>query len=542
LDPEHETLGAAGFFGVAQAYIALDDHEHTPLCPAVATPAHRVLEIPRLEALHAEYPLHKRRFKWKEVFDATYWETKRNLIASYFLIDLAGLFMALPLVGRVLAPHAYNRLASTVGERLVPGVRTRLTHVRMDEAQAQRFGLQTLGHPIGFTNQEAADRVEASLRNWGLTYQFSRIVVICAHRSISVNNPHENAHDCGACGGKAGGPNSRLFAALANHPPVRQTLRERGIDIPQDTWFVGAEHNTASSRILYFDSEDIPAALTADWQLVHRDLEEARMRSARERCRRFASAPKDVSIEASTKHVESRTLDLSQVRPEWGHCTNAFAVVGRRMITQGVFFDRRGFIISYDPTQDPDGKILERILMAVGPVGAGISLEYYFSTVDPVVYGCDTKVPHNVTGMIGVMAGAHGDLQTGLPRQMTEVHEAMRLQLVVDAKMEVLGAIYGRQAAIRQLLDNQWVHLIAHDPDSGEFNLFVPGTGFVKWDQPLTPIPEVRESFDWFRGKYECFLPPARITEPTAPWTASRTGATTARAAASPAAAATRYN
>jgi uncharacterized protein YbcC (UPF0753/DUF2309 family) len=172
-------------------------------------------------------------------------------------------------------------------------------------------------------------------------------------------------------------------------------------------------------------------------------------------------------------------------------------------------------VISYDPTQDPDGGVLERILVAVGPVGAGINLEYYFSTVDPKKYGCDTKVPHNVTGMIGVMEGAHSDLRTGLPAQMTEIHEPMRLQLIVESSMEVLGAIYGRQPAIQELLDNAWVHLIAADPDSGAFNMFVPGTGFVLWDKPLQPIPEVSASFDWYRGKLD-FIPPAIIREPVA--------------------------
>ncbi len=168
-------------------------------------------------------------------------------------------------------------------------------------------------------------------------------------------------------------------------------------------------------------------------------------------------------------------MDLSQVRPEWGHATNACAVVGRRSITQGVFLDRRAFVISYDPTQDPDGKILERILMAVGPVGAGINLEYYFSTVDNPTWGSDTKVPHNVCGMIGVMEGAMSDLRTGLPKQMVEVHEAMRLQLIVESRTAVLGEIYGRQPAIQELLGNAWVHLIAMDPDTSEFHLFVPG-------------------------------------------------------------------
>jgi len=151
----------------------------------------------------------------------------------------------------------------------------------------------------------------------------------------------------------------------------------------------------------------------------------------------------------------------------------------------------------------------------VGPVGAGINLEYYFSTVDNQRWGADTKVPHNVCGMIGVMEGALSDLRTGLPKQMVEVHEAMRLQLVVEAKVEVLGAIYGRQKSIQELLGNAWVHLIALDPDSGELRLFLPRGEFALWDRPLSPLPTVTSSFDWYRGKTD-FLPPAFIA-PAAP-------------------------
>ncbi len=509
IDPGYETLGAAGFFGIAMNYRGLDDHNTTPLCPPVITPVHQVDEVARPgEVEHLER--HDRRAKWYGVVHNSYWEIKRSALSAYFLLDLVGLPQAVPLFGRVLRPRGFALLARKVQQGIIPPVRTALAVSRREETVGDGA---SEGHAaLGFSAAEQADRVEAMLRNMGLTYGFARLVVFTGHGSSSLNNPHESAHDCGACGGKHGGPNGRAFAALANRPEVRSLLRERGIDIPDDTWFIGSMHNTCSELYTFYDVEDVPTTHREDWNRLLADLNEARARSAQERCRRFASAPKDVSPELSLRHIEGRSMDLSQVRPEWGHATNACAVVGRRSITQGVFLDRRAFVISYDPTQDPDGKILERILLAVGPVGAGINLEYYFSTVDNRKWGSDTKVPHNVCGMIGVMEGAMSDLRTGLPKQMVEVHEPMRLQLIVESRPAVLGEIYGRQPAIQELLGNAWVHLIAMDPDTSEFHLFVPGVGFVQWDKPLTPLPEVKSSFDWYRGKTD-FLAPALIAQ-----------------------------
>ncbi|MBA3625235.1 MAG: DUF2309 family protein, partial [Methylibium sp.] len=400
------------------------------------------------------------------------------------------------------APWRWTELAVATRRRLVPQPPTLLT---LDRDESGR----------GFETVEQADRIEAVLRNIGMTHHFAPLVVFCGHGSVSVNNPHESAHDCGACGGKHGGPNGRAFASLANRPAVRAMLRERGIDIPDDTHFVGAIHNTASDQIVFFDLQDFPTTHTAEWEALCADLDEARARSARERCRRFASAPKDPSPAKALRHVEGRSRDLSQVRPEWGHCTNAFAVVGRRSLTQGAFFDRRGFVISYNPTEDPTGAFVERILLALGPVGAGINLEYYFSSVDNRVYGCDTKVPHNVSGLLGVMEGAASDLRTGLPRQMVEIHEPMRLLLIVESTLEVLGGIYGRQPAIAELLDNEWVHLVAMDPTDGRFTRFVAGEGFLPWDEHVPDLPVVGTSHEYYRNR-EGFLSPVLIGTRTA--------------------------
>src|SRR5690606_2780094 len=147
-------------------------------------------------------------------------------------------------------------------------------------------------------------------------------------------------------------------------------------------------------------------------------LEQLRRRNAHERCRRFAAAPRRLSGEQASRHVEARVHDLAQARPELGHATIASGVVGRRSLTRGLVLDRRTLLISYDPTIDAGGKILERILAAAAPVGAGINLEYFFSAVDGEGLGSGTKLPHNVTGLFGLMNGISSDLRTGLPKQM----------------------------------------------------------------------------------------------------------------------------
>ena len=188
------------------------------------------------------------------------------------------------------------------------------------------------------------------------------------------------------------------------------------------------------------------------------------------------------------------------MRPELGHATNAVCVVGRRENTRGLFLDRRAFLTSYDPTQDDAaGGTLARLLGAAVPVCAGINLEYYFSHVDSQGYGCGTKLPHNVTGLVGVMDGAASDLRTGLPWQMVEIHEPVRLQFVVETTPEVIVGIMDRIPIVGTMIRNGWVQFAVQHPDTGEVRLYRDGV-FEPYTPQADELPRAATSADWYRG------------------------------------------
>jgi uncharacterized protein YbcC (UPF0753/DUF2309 family) len=509
LNPTIETFGAAGFFGIPMNYRGLDDTKVTPLCPIVVTPAHEVQEIPRPDNREALLRHNSGRAWVQRTANLLHQSLRRNLLLSHPLIDAIAPVTFAGLLAKSIMPKRQQKLLANIRQLVAPPVHTRLMFTSTDNAT-----VATPAQPkLGFTDKEQADRVAGFLRNSGLTYGLSQLVVLMGHGSISQNNPHLAAYDCGACSGRHGGPNARVFAAMANRPEIRKLVAERGIDIPSDTWFIGTEHNTCNEEIIWYDLEDVPPERQDALTKLLGELRHAQQMSAHERCRRLASAPRNPTPPEALKHIEERATDFSQARPELGHATNAAAVVGRRSITQGVFFDRRVFLISYDPTQDPEGKVVEGILLAVGPVGAGINLEYYFSTVNNERFGCGTKVPHNVTGMFAVMEGASSDLRTGLPRQMIEIHEAMRLQLMVEAKTSILEQIYARQESLRELIAGGWILLSAKDPDSGQIFTFERGVGFVPWDAQAIDLPVCAKSPEYYRGK-TLPLSPALIRQP----------------------------
>ena len=206
-------------------------------------------------------------------------------------------------------------------------------------------------------------------------------------------------------------------------------------------------------------------------------------------------------------HVEARAEDLAQPRPEYGHCTNALCLVGRRAWSRGLFLDRRVFLTSYDPAVDtPERSILERLLASVGPVGAGINLEYYFSFVDPNRYGCNTKLPHNITALLGVMDGHSSDLRTGLPWQMVEIHEPVRLLNVIEARPEELEGILARQPGLRGLIEKRWILVAAFDPQEGAV-WFLEPDGFRRHEPEGRDLPRAESSPDYYGGRREHLVP-----------------------------------
>ena len=502
-NPDIETLGAAAHYGVFMNWWDAVDGKKTPLCPVVAVPAHDVHEHPRPGAEAKQAGNARRRRTRLRLRDLLFRGSHRGLIAPALLSAIAAPWALVVLAAKVFAPYLSGRFVGGL-----KGAVDRHLPTRVDMTSHNADHEATPESPRdGFTDDEQADRLEGFLRNTGLTYGFSPLVAIMGHGSDSQNNPHRAAYDCGACSGRHSGPNARVFAGMANRTEVRARLRERGIDIPDDTHFLGAFHNTGDETIDWFDVEDIPAGLTDAFATLRDALDQARRASAHERCRRLASAPKAPSLNGALAHMIGRATDFSQARPELGHATNASAFIGRRSATQGAFFDRRMFLISYDPTQDADGTIIERLLLANGPVGAGISLEYYFSTVDNENYGCGSKVTHNLIGALGVMEGTSSDLRTGLPRQMIEIHEAMRLLVVVEQSTEVLTEIYMRQPPLQELVGNAWIQLAAQDPDSGEIQVFRPGVGWEPWTPGEDALPMVERSTDWYVGHSEPLTP-----------------------------------
>lgn len=479
IDPDVETLGAAGHFALDMRFKGAPEKHYRKMCPhPMVTPSVQVYE----EAVKLEDAMPKKLQLYGEVQWAIT-QASKTLVGSFLHTIFSGIINFMPYLMDILSPKNSSKLRRYLAAH---EPKTRLVYKKETHENEQGWDLE-----------ERIARTTAILKGSGLSDNFSPYMFILGHGSNSLNNPHEAAHDCGACAGGRGAPNGRLFAAICNEPEVRAGLAKNGIIIPDSTLFIGGYHNTCSDEVLLFD---LPKPMEPRLQKYVETIRRGAVLDAKERCRRFDEVKKNQTEQAFADYAHGRAMDLTQPRPEYGHCTNAITIVGPRYLTRNLFLDRRAFLVSYDYKVDPEGKFLRGTLGAVGPVTAGINLEYYFSFVDNEHYGCGTKLPHNVTSLVGVMNGHLSDLQLGLPWQMVEVHEPTRLILLVCCKVETMETILGEAFGYTNepghfqcLVKHNWITLAVHDQDQDKIFLWKGGMEgrFVPFEETVD-VPEYK--------------------------------------------------
>lgn len=452
IDPKCSTFGTPGFFSVEFYFQPENGKYYDKLCPQPVTP----------KFLIKEYEV-----KEKRKHELLYTSLSHTFLIGWLITLTLGFWSVVKLFLNLFRPTMSPAISNAFAHM---DRRSRLTVENRDPADTEN-GLQ-----VGFTVEEMAARVEGLLRGIGLVKDFAPIVYVIAHGSSSANNPHHGAHDCGACSGRPGSVNARVFSFMANHRKVRDLLRSRGLVIPVDTQFVGGLHDTASDEIVFYDEDTLTLVNGEAHKKNRAAFEKALDLNAKERSRRFASINTKMPIHKIRKAIKDRSVSLFEPRPELGHGTNTLCIVGRRDMTKDLFLDRRAFLNSYDYTTDPDGERLLGIMKPLGPVCGGINLEYYFSRVDNHKLGAGTKLPHNVMGLIGVANSSDGDLRPGLPVQMIEVHDPVRLLIIVEHFPAVILKNIQSVPEMYEWFINDWVHLVAVDPETRRFHYFKEGT------------------------------------------------------------------
>jgi uncharacterized protein YbcC (UPF0753/DUF2309 family) len=452
IDPRCETFGTPGFFGVE--FFFQPDHGkfYTKLCPAPVTPNYLIKEVG---------------VRRKHEKEAHFTKHTHSLFRGWLIAQTLGFWSAFKLFVNIFKPSTSPAMASSFRHM---EKESKLT-IENKTPKHRENNLQ-----IGFAIPEMIQRVEGLLRSIGLVKDFAPIVYVIGHGSSSVNNPHYAAYDCGACSGRAGSVNSRVICHMANHPKVREALRDVGIEIPETTQFVGGLHDTTRDEIMFFDEDSLSPSNKINHRVNEEVFLQALDQNAKERSRRFESVNTELSPEEIHEKIRIRSVSLFEPRPELNHATNSLCIVGRRSLTKHIFLDRRSFLNSFDYRVDPEGKYLFNILKAAAPVCGGINLEYFFSRVDNQKLGAGTKLPHNVMGLFGVANGIDGDLRSGLPSQMIEVHDPVRLMIVVEHFPDVVLQTIQKSPETYEWFINEWVHLIVINPTTRELNYFKEGS------------------------------------------------------------------
>lgn len=460
VDETCETFSTAGFFNIPIYFQPEGGKFSTKVCPGPITPQHLIKESNANQR-------HKK--------DLHFSKRTHGVLGGLITAPTMGFWSAIQLGWSILFPTSTAAMVSS------------FKHIDKEGALSIEYeGTLENQLQIGFTTEEMAEKIGGMLKGMALVDHFAPIVYLIGHGASSTNNTHYAGYDCGACSGRAGSANARIAAYMANQPSVRTLLAQQGIFIPETTQFIGGLHDTTRDEVDFFDENILSESNKKNHKKNKITFDKALENNAVERARRFLFINKNRNKKKVHQKVKQRSLSLFEPRPEWNHATNALCIIGHRDQNKHLFFDRRAFLNSYNHHLDQDGSILLGILNAVAPVCGGINLEYYFSKMDNHRLGAGSKLSHNVMGLIGVANGMEGDLRTGLPMQMVNIHDPLRLMVTIEHYPEQVLEILQRNQTTFEWFRNAWLHLTVIHPETKEVFVFKENR-FTQY-KPLTQM------------------------------------------------------
>lgn len=444
----YETFGYAGFFGIAMDYENFNDGITRKSCPPILNSAYQVTEVAQEGTIAKlqEYQKKNEVLNFKEYF----FKRMKNMLPSAFgYVEGSGFFYGMSLLIKTLAPGYLYRFNQKITSNLESICQPEIKN---------NSSLDYVDASISLKEKVAIVKSAFDLMGWK---EFAPIIVFVGHGSHSANNAFGSSLDCGACAANPGRHNARMLAKLANLREVKKALYENhSIAIPEDTIFIGGEHNTTTDKITLFDTEVSRSHLEMVQQLKF-SLTKAQQTATQERLGINFN-----SVETAYKKANN----WSETRPEWGLAKNAGFIVGPRHLTKNYNLDGRCFLHSYNWETDTSGKALEGIMQGPMVVTQWINNHYYFATVDNTVFGGGSKITHNITGKFGVVQGNGGDIKMGLPLQSLMqsdkemYHQPLRLSVMIQAPLSRVEDILSRNENLKSLLDNEWIYLMVMDP------------------------------------------------------------------------------
>lgn len=331
----------------------------------------------------------------------------------------------------------------------------------------------------GFTIAEMAAVIGRLLLEAGVAQRLPRLIVVMGHETSSVNNLYEAADNCTFCSKQNVRINTRAFVQMANDFRVRRSMRDEGVNIPEATQFVAAVHDTCSDVVSFLETERVPASHRDQLSELVNVIRAAAERNALERCHRMAPGV-PWNIEQAVEHCVDRQSSGAHARPEISLMGNALCIVGRRSLTRSLHLDRRSFLFSYDPSQDDeDLTLLARLLSVNLPVLVNISFDYWFSRVAPDRFGAGRKSELRNIGCMVVTDTEYGDVKIGLPYEMVDQHEPMRLLVIVEAQPEKVQRMLAANPRVSRFTERRYIQFGTYH--SGQFMRWQEG----RWEAEI---------------------------------------------------------